>query len=239
MSGGGTQFFFVHVMKTAGGTFKRHIGRNVPRELVYPPPTAPEGRADIYLSTEHLQTLSKDERRRYRVIAGHYPFAARHLLDDDVVTLTLLRDPVERTISHIRLIQRTDPRFAQCSLAQVYDDPMSHSFFFHNYQARVFAYDDPANATAMAEVEWDDDRVELARRNLASIDVFGFRERLDEFLDKTSARFGWMIHDGVASKNVAPDVEIDPELRARIEADSVIDIEFHRWALELYDSRHA
>jgi sulfotransferase famil protein len=228
------QYFFVHIMKTAGGTFKRHIARNLDRDVRYPPEVTPSGREDIYLSTDHLQTLSPEERHAYRVVTGHYPYACRHLLDDDVVTFTLLRDPIERTISHVRMLQRLDPRLAELSLAEVYDDPASRSFFFDNYQARVFAYDDPANPTVMADVEWDDHRMEVAKKNLATIDLFGFRERLDEFLHEVSARYGWEIHVGVKSKNVAAAEEIDPELRSRIEADNTIDIEFHRWALQLH-----
>lgn len=57
----------------------------------------------------YLAVLPDERRRRIRVYTGHFPYAAREILGGDIVTVTILRDPVKRTISLLRQFRRKAP----------------------------------------------------------------------------------------------------------------------------------
>lgn len=57
------------------------------------------------------------------MFAGHFPFVAVDLLGGDLTTITVLRDPVERTISFLRQRKRNNPVHKAHRLEQMYEHP--------------------------------------------------------------------------------------------------------------------
>ena len=93
------KFFYVHVMKTAGGTLRQHIRANFEPAEVYPLKRLdPDMHAANY-RIDYLTALPAERRKRIRVFTGHFPFVAVELLGIRAITLTTLRDPVDRTLS--------------------------------------------------------------------------------------------------------------------------------------------
>src|SRR5262249_27089146 len=95
------RFFFVHVQKTAGTALWRRMKEQFAPAAVYPGPGDGEP-PDTVLSVEHLRARWVARRAELRVVTGHFPLCTVELLDAPFVTLTLLRDPVERTLSQLR-----------------------------------------------------------------------------------------------------------------------------------------
>jgi hypothetical protein len=124
-SPGAPRFFFVHVMKTGGTSFVFQLSANFAPAEVYPNEIL-DRRAptdlEPYASLADLERLSPQRRAQIRVFTGHLPFAARELIGPDVVTLTLLRDPVERTISVLKHFKRLYARYRDLPLDAIYDD---------------------------------------------------------------------------------------------------------------------
>ena len=67
------------------------------------------------------------------------PYVASSSLDADPVTLTLLRDPVARTISYLKHCKRYHDQHRDLSLEEIYDDPFFFRCFIHNHQTKIFA----------------------------------------------------------------------------------------------------
>ena len=141
-------FFFLHVMKTGGTTFISQVQHNFPRDQVYPSPDlAGMPKLVAYMFPESIATLTPEERDRYRFYCGHLPFFATAMVGRPLTTLTILRDPITRTISHLRHIKRgaqvdgvsPNQRFCTMSLEQIYEDPDRFTRFLHNYQSKLFA----------------------------------------------------------------------------------------------------
>jgi hypothetical protein len=120
------RFFFIHVMKTGGTTFQQHVRNNFGPQEVYP-----DRKLDLtpdpfqpYREIQYLLGLGPERREKIRAYLGHFPFVVTDLMDLDLVTLTILRDPIDRTISYLKHCKRFQPQHKAQTLEQIYEDPL-------------------------------------------------------------------------------------------------------------------
>ena len=92
---------FLHIPKTAGSSLNPHIARNFrkPHRLALP--------------VDNLRTLINELKEdkdntaeQFRYIHGHCPYGLHKILKNQIKYITLLRDPVDRTISSFHHILR-------------------------------------------------------------------------------------------------------------------------------------
>ena len=129
-------------MKTGGTSLVLHLLREFPDEEMYPSAALDRRHptdAEPYASISDLVALSPERRAKIRFYAGHFPFVARDVIGPDVRTLTLVRDPIDRTISILKHFKRRYERFRAVPLDDVYADPFVYRYFIENYQTKVFA----------------------------------------------------------------------------------------------------
>jgi len=261
------RFFFIHVMKTGGTSFVFQLLQNFEPDELYPSAVDRDSPTDVtpYASIPKMLALSPERSDRIRVYTGHMPYVASELLGIDVIRLTLLRDPVDRTISMLKHVKRLFPSYSEFPLEAIYDDEPIFRHYLDNYQTKVFALTAEERARALAaaanptdsaaarpsvpnqrpfgpsqSIPVDGSRFEHAKANLATVDVIGLNERYGEFLDELHARFGWW-PDGLrreARANVSSeDWEISNALRRRIADELAADMEFYEYAKELVEAR--
>lgn len=235
---------FLHVMKTAGTTFMWHLRTVFAPEAIYPGKgfdwTDPDD-VGVYVDLDRLAALPAARLDRVRLVAGHYPYSARHLLPGSVRTVTILREPVARTVSLLKHFKRLHPPSRDRTLRQIYEDPDRFVGFIENHQTRVFAIEPADRVRTLREpVAIDERRFATALANLRAIDVLGLTERYDDFLEGLRARFGWW-PDGVPPvprANVAEESwAIDDELIERIAADNRWDVALYEEAVRIVDAR--
>jgi hypothetical protein len=184
----------------------------------------------------------------------------------EVVTLTLLRDPVERVVSVLKHFKRLWPSYCDLSLDAIYDDELVFRHYVEHYQTRMFALTaadgtrsfasavdfavihdalaDPAQRPAAlapdAVVPVDAAALARARQNLASVDVLGVNERFDAFVASMRERYGWWpsgeTYDPRANVSEEP-WAASPALRTRIERDNPFDRALYEHAVELIAGR--
>jgi hypothetical protein len=156
------------------------------------------------------------------------------LIDPGLVTLTVLRDPIERTISVLKQFKRREERFRDVPLEAIYDDRPIFRFFVENHQTKVFSLAPEDNEVAInCGLTIDDARFARARENLARVDVIGLTEAYDDFIAAVRDRFGWWPTgvDLQERANVSTeDWQVDPAFRARIAADNAYDLELYEYA---------
>jgi hypothetical protein len=231
------RFFFIHVMKTAGTTFARFMRRNFERSVVYPGPKDTD-RHYAYYHVDRLCGISAGRMERLRVINGHFPYVASELVPGPFTRITILRDPIERTISHLKHAKREREHLADATLDEVYEDPFLFPTVLHNYQAKVFAFtaeDDVTTSLAVLDV--DDERLKIAKSHLDRIDLLGLQERLPEFMEHVERRYGWSREDVPRANVSTEDWTVSPALRRRIIEDNTADQEFYEYGRELYRER--
>ncbi len=230
-------FFFVHVMKTAGTTFVRQLQQQFPAESIYPSRgidwTSPND-VEAYINIPRLLALSAERRSQVQIYTGHFPFMVCDLLDPELVTLTVLRDPIDRTISVLKQFKRREARFRDSSLEAIYDDRPIFRFFVENHQTKVFSLAPEDNEVAInCGLTIDDARYARARENLARVDVIGFTEMYDDFVDEVRSRFGWWpagVDREVRANVSTEDWDVEPAFRERIAADNAYDVRLYEYA---------
>jgi hypothetical protein len=237
MIAGECTYFFMHVMKTGGSTFQRHVSANFERLDTYPSTEKGEERRLAYTSIERLRGLDAERRRSTRFFQGHLPFLAGEIVGADI-TLTVLRDPVQRTLSMLRHCKRYVPRFADASLEEIYDDGFIFPMYIRNYQSKLLSMtldDEPKGHTDVIVV--DEARLETALTNLERIDILGLQERYDDLLDELRREHGWHIRDVPSQRVSTEDWPFPAHLLERIAADNAADVTLYERAREVYDQR--
>jgi hypothetical protein len=237
------RYFFVHIMKTAGSAFRQRLLNHFGEAAVYPARGLDRSHpVTLYVSVDHLRERLAARGAEIQVITGHFPLRTVEQLDGRFTTLTLLREPVERTLSYLRQ-EREDPPVAQFlargvrprsrtagrSLEEIYDD-LNGRAQTHNHMTRMLSLS-PAEFidSMLTPLELSRDHLERAKEALAGLDAFGLQERYEEFCDEVSARFGWDLGESTAVNTTAA-AEIPAGLRARIADDNALDLELYEFA---------
>ncbi|NND67731.1 MAG: sulfotransferase family 2 domain-containing protein [Halioglobus sp.] len=152
------KFLFIHVMKAGGTSFTDVINQNFAPGERYPSAhlgdeTNPFRKMEAYLYVPGIIGVVNSTPERYRIVCGHVPYAIRSLLDADYVAITVLRDPVARTISYLKHCRRYHNEHEGLSLEEIYEDDWFHASFINNYQTKLFSM---TAAETLAEVRYGD-----------------------------------------------------------------------------------
>jgi hypothetical protein len=234
------RFLFIHVMKTAGTTFVSHLEEQFGAASIYPNRELDRrfpGDTESYTSINDLLALPAERRDAIEVYTGHFPYMVRDMLNMELATFTILRDPVERTISLLKHFKRLQERYRPLSLEAIYDDEYVFRHFIHNHQTKIFSLVPADKPRAILRpIVIDESRFALAKDNLAQVDVVGLTESFDEFIGELQRRFEWW-ERGVAvgsRTNVSSESwSVEEALRRRIADDNGYDVDFYEYAKTL------
>jgi hypothetical protein len=230
------RYFFVHMQKTAGSELRRLLIDHFGDAAVYP--TAGVDGADpvqLVLSIDHLRERLAARGDQIRVITGHFPLCTAELIDGRLTTLTLLREPVERTLSYLRHHRENERADRHRPLEEIYDDPLRFHGLAHNHMTKMLSLtsaEAAADLPILTSVKFTREHLERAKQALASMDAFGLQERFEDFCDELTARFGWRLGEPEKT-NVSTPVEVPESFRARIAEDNALDVELYEFAKQL------
>jgi hypothetical protein len=231
-------FFFLHVMKTGGTTFVQHLEHNFAATEIYPRAERGPGRRREYSMIDDLRQVAATRPGSVRMYSGHFPYVASVIVGADV-TLTVLRDPIDRTVSMLRHVKRFTEEHQDAPLEAIYEDAWVFPLYIHNYQAKLFAMTlDDKLESHLDVLDIDAERLAIAKENLEQVDVVGLTEEYPEFVRAVHDRFGWEVRT-VSDLNVSDvvDRDVSPAFRRRIAADNAADMEFYEHARSLSERR--
>lgn len=232
------RYFFVHLLKTGGTALLMRLRQQFGADAVYP--TEHDGPVDKRtIDVENLLGVWSRRGADIQVITGHFPFATMELLDADFATFTLLRDPVERTLSFLRQQRQEDPRWRDRPLEEIYEDPFVHHGLVRDHMTKMFALDadDARRAGLLSEVTLDEGDLDRALARLATVDVVGVQEDHERFVAALADRFGWDLGRPAWANRTAP-VPVDDAFRRRIRADNRLDVALYEQARRLVPPPH-
>jgi hypothetical protein len=235
------RFFFVHLLKTAGTTLFHRLDRHFGSAGVYPndddgDPVLVGPQIDPALLVERWP-LRRDD---VRIVAGHFPLCTVELLGDDFITLTVLREPVDRTLSYLRHHRQRTPEDAERSLEEVYEQQPRFDWLIHNHMVKMLGLR-VEDMTGGMLTEHDPTRMDLDRaveRLEHDIDLFGLTEEFETFwaelADRYAIRLGSLVRTNETRAHDASDA-----FRRRIARDNELDVELYQYAVELFRRQRA
>jgi FkbM family methyltransferase len=223
---------FLHIPYAAGTSFETILGENFSDGVrqVAPAFTRREG-----FSTRAIRRLG-DERLSpdVRVITGKIPFGARVHLPSGSIYVTLLRDPVARTLAHYRYLRSAKDalppdRSLEATLA-------AGDLIHDNLQTRMLC-DDPEPVGEVGPA-----MLEQAKENLRSgLAAFGIIERFDESVVLLGQELGLdsILYVREAYATEEPDADVPDEALAAVRRHNRYDEELYRFAVDLFEQRVA
>jgi len=233
-----TRYFFVRVMRTGSTSMTWHMRRILGARSVYPSVRLAQQDMSSAVSVERLLEHWKTGAPRLRAVAGHFPLSTSELLDAPFRTLTILRHPVERTLSQLRHRQSAMPELAGISLAEIYVNSCRLQLNIDNHMVKLFslAPDEVVPLGLWTQMTPTRDRLERAKRALARVDVVGLQEHFDAFSAMITETFGWTLHPPIRV-NTTEAAHAPDELRKRIADDNALDLELYAFARDLVEAR--
>jgi hypothetical protein len=233
------RFFFVHMQKTGGVSLYVRLQREFGEEAVYPAPSdgdpaevAPQLFLDVLLERW------PQRRDEIRVVTGHFPLCTIELLEAEFTVFTVLRDPVERTLSYLRHHRDTTPADSELSLEEIYEDRDARFRpFIENHMVKMLSLKaSEMTGGMMTVIDLDRSRLRRAKRALRDMDCFGLQDDLEEFAQRLESRFGWSLGPPV-HENVTRPSDVPDSFRSRIAEDNRLDMELYRYARKLLRRR--
>ena len=231
------RFLFVHLQKTAGTTLRQRLAAMVGESALYPS-TADGDAVGLTFVVDELLRRFEGRRDEIRIVFGHFPLCVAELLPGRFRTFTLLREPVERTLSYLRHHRETTPSDRQKSLEEIYEDPLRFDGMAHNHMTKMLSLT-PAEMTdgMLTSVPFTPERLERARHGLDRIDVVGVSEDFESFCADLRRTFGWDVPDRPAYANRSTAVDVSDAFRRRIADDNADDIALYEYAVQQLAAR--
>jgi hypothetical protein len=239
MSDAPRRFFIVHMQKTAGTTLRDRFRSHFDENAIYPNRTDGRDKRISVISVQHLLERWQARGEEIRLVAGHFPLCTVELLDAPFVTLTVLRPPVERTLSYLRHQQKLNRVDREKSLEEIYDDPFRFTGLVRNHMTRMLSMTTEemvAGDGVLSDVDDTPERLQRAEDALVGLDLFGVQPHFDDLCDELSARYGLDLGEPLRSNTTEP-TDAPEELVARIVADNALDIALYDFATEVLAGR--
>jgi hypothetical protein len=232
------RFFFVHMQKTGGVSLYVRMWRYFGREAVYPAPSdgSPTDVAP-QLFVRILLDRWRERRDEIQLVTGHFPLCTTELLDADFTVFTVLRDPVERTLSYLRHHRATTPADSERSLEEIYSDPARFRPFIENHMVKMLSLRaSEMDNGMMSVIDFDRRRLRRAKRALRRMAMVGVQEDLEDFAQRLQHTYGWDLGPPVHG-NSTDHVEVPDSLRERIAVDNRLDMELYEYGRKLLRRR--
>jgi hypothetical protein len=237
------RFFVAHMQKTAGTTLRDRLRASFTDEEIYPNASdGPDPRISM-IAVSHLQERWAVRGEKIRLLTGHFPVRTAELLGVPFITMTVLRHPVERTLSFLRHQAERRQRGATegTPLVEIYEDPFRFRHMIQNHMVRTLSLSPKemeAHDGVLTPVPYTRERLDRARNALAQLDLFGLQDRFEELCDELADRYGLDVGQPMRS-NITERAEVPDGFADRIAEDNALDMELYEYACALYRERRS
>jgi hypothetical protein len=236
-----TTVFFLHIPKCAGSTLSFEIIKNQYKSGKY---------VFFYdqgypVMVDRLKGMSRAEQRKIECIAGHFFFGIQeYYIARPVTFITILRDPIERVISHYYFVLRSNTHYLHKAVTQ-------NNLTLKEYVVNKLSTElNNGQARILAGLEWNvpygecpQALLDKAKENLETHFIaVGLTEKFDEFLRLLNHKLGWDTHvqkKQNVGKNRLKRADIDNETLAIIEKYNQLDIQLYQYAQDLFNRQFA
>ena len=230
---------FVHLPKASGSTLQELIASQY------------EGGASFIFTGDQARLheftdLPAEERAKYDLLQGHVQFGIHEHLPEPATYITMLRDPIDRVVSHYHFILARPEHYLHESMKRrgysLRDWLIeARPLVVDNYQLRWLIQtplaDIPPGGITRAMLD-------EAKWNLENaFTVVGLVERFEESMACLERAFGWSGLDRAVQRNANPDRpavdQLDAPTLAAIRNANGLEIELYQFARALFEDQCA
>jgi len=220
-------FFFIHVPKTAGTSFRLMLYDVFDQKNIFPNLEDIKNNNGKYPKLQALKTMSKEKQNDIKMLSGHFPQSSGIIFPKKPKYLIFLRKPLNRAVSNLFHLQRLNDKYKDKSLEEIFEIGYNS---VNCLQVRYLA-----NAIGKKNLTQQD--LNVAKKNLRNCHFLGITERFDESIDLAKSVFGWNFSktrkDNV---NVYKNYDLlSDELLLKIKTANNLDEELYHYALELFE----
>ncbi|HXT68227.1 MAG TPA: sulfotransferase family 2 domain-containing protein [Vicinamibacterales bacterium] len=231
-----SRYFFCHLQKTGGTSLIRRLSRHFSEEQIYP-----NGRdgdpARRVLSISHLLARWNVRGRGVALLTGHFPLCTAQLLGGTFRTFTILREPVDRTLSFLRHRRELIEADRNKSLEEIYEDQFQFDTLIHNHMVKMLSMSvGEMTHGALTNLACGPGHLAEAQRQLEHLDVVGVLEEHEEFSERLRVSFGFELGAPLFINRTRP-VAVSAAFRRRIADDNALDVELYQSACAIVRAR--
>ena len=180
------QFFFMHIPKTGGTTFRNILSNHFPVGTFYPSKRELIANNGKYYTQKELVTEHKEILKR-PLIMGHYNIGLLKFLNPNVKVITMVRNPIDRINSHIEHIKKHDSGLTSFDSEDILKERFN---FLVSLQAKMMGYTDKkAN-------------MKIVRQNIKKIDCIGIQDRFSDTIKLCNTIFNWRL-EAIEKMNIS------------------------------------
>lgn len=229
---------FVHIPKAAGTTLNRILEQQYKPTRIFAIKVL-----TFQQDLQRLKSLPESDRQKIKVLRGHFHHGMHTLLPTDSVYMTVVRDPVDRLISHYYYVSSLPNHYLH---DQIKTQHMSLKDYacsnltleVDNHQTRMLAGgDEVQDPIGQASTQM----LERAKQNLREqFAVVGIAERFDETLILLKELFDWSLplyYKRNVTRGRPKKERISEADRHAIETRNALDMELYRYANALLDEQ--
>lgn len=221
-------YYFLHIPKTAGTTFRYVIYEGFKQAEIYPNYYELNAKQNsTYLSWKSFKENEQDLfPKSKRWLIGHFGWAPlRHYDVHPPRVLVFFRKPIDRVKSSIIYHRKRGRVYSELSMDEILNN---HSEREGLMQARQLGYRAKAN------------NQQRVLKNLEKVDFIGISEQFERSLELCNAHFGWNLAN-VAKRNVGKysDEFFTSDQLERIEEACSVDQVIYNKAVQLFEERCA
>jgi hypothetical protein len=236
------RFFVAHMQKTAGTTLRDRLRASFTDEQIYPNASDGSDPRVSVISVSHLRERWAVRGEQIRLLTGHFPVRTVEFLGVPFVTMTILRHPVERTLSFLRHQAERRQRGATetTPLVEIYEDEFRFRHMIQNHMVRTLTLSPDEmldHDGVLTPVPYTPGRLERAKDTLAHLDLFGLQDCFEAFCDELARRYGLDVGEPVRSNTTEP-ADVPGGFADRIAEDNALDMALYDYARKLYRQRH-
>lgn len=228
---------FMHIPKAAGTTMHTILERAYRGRIICDLDTA-----DLRASIAGFKRLPQEEKDKIDLLKGHLPFGMHEGFLRDFTYITMLRNPVDRIVSHYRYASENHSHYLNRHIVESNMDVVAYvesgiSTELDNAMVRILSgrlYDVPYGGC-------DSGMLENAKSNLARhFSTIGLAESFDESVLLMKLKLGWSSYPVYYRKKVSKvrgsTAGLDEEARERIKARNQLDWELYEFAKDIFDA---